>query len=377
MASFKKLRTGWQYRVSYKDDSGEYRTKSENNFRTKKDAEAAAYALELMLKKGLRLEAGKIPFCDYFKNWFELYKKESVSEKTASHYLQSYDHIKSYFGTTPIADITEDSYQSFLNKFGATHAKETAAKLNVHCKSCFKKAVKAGVIPHNPGEDAVVTGSVLPKDERKKYLSEANLKKVLTALLDNMGPTDASRHLILFSLASGVRFSEALGLTWDCINFDKATVRINKTWDSAKNDFGPTKNEASNRLITIDQKTLSLLKTFHETQLKRGVKYKDLVFLSYRSELPSNNAVNTSLRRAIKRAGASPVITHHGLRHTHVSLLLHKKLNIKYISRRIGHASVSTTYDDYAHIIDEMEQTESKATSEVIESLYTQDTNAK
>lgn len=373
MASIKKLDSGWQFRVSYKDDAGKYKVKTENGYRTKKDAEAAAHNLELMLKSGLRLDAGKIPFVDYFKKWFSLYKQDSVSEKTGTHYQQTADHIKVYFGKMPIGDITEDMYQAFLKQFGKTHAKETAAKLNVHCKSCVKRAVKMGVISKDFTDDAIVTGEVAPKQEKTKYINQDGLVKLITAVLDRMSPADASRHIILFSLVTGVRFSEALGLTWDCIDFDNKTVRINKTWDSSKNDFGPTKNEASNRLITIDQQTLDILKDYHKAQLKRHIGHKkNLVFLTFMSEVPTNNSVNTSLKRAIQRAGISPIITHHGLRHTHVSLLLHEKVNIKYISRRIGHASVSTTYDKYAHIIDEMEQVESLLTTQTIDGLYQQ-----
>lgn len=375
MASIKKLKTGWQYRVSYKRDNGTYGTVSKNKFRTKGDAQAEANIVELMLRKGGNLEAGRIPFETYFINWFRLYKEDTLaSDKTKSHYHQTHTHIKNYFGKTALVDISENNYQSFLKDFGKTHAKETAAKINTHCKSCFKRAVKLGAIMHDPSDDAVVTGSIAPKSEQMKFLSETNLNKVIVSLLDKMKPADASRHLILFSISTGVRFSEAAGLTWDAINFENKTVKINKTWDYSKDDFGPTKNEASNRIIVIDDFILDLLKEFKNVQSRRHIHKKNLVFLSYLSELPSNNSVNKSLKRAIIRASASPIITHHGLRHTHVSLLLYQKVNIKYISRRIGHATVSTTYDKYAHIIDEMEQAESTRTSDIMNSLYT---NAK
>lgn len=371
MASIKKLKTGWQFRVSYKKDNGTYGTVSKNGFRTKGDAQAEANTIELILHKGGDLEAGKIPFETYFINWFKLYKEETLaSDKTKTHYHQSQVHIKNYFGKTAIGDITENRYQAFLNDFGKTHAKETTSKLNTHCRACFKRAVKQGAIPHDPGDGAVVTGSVAAKKDQVKFLSEAALNAVVISLMDGLKPNDASRHLLLFSISTGVRFSEAAGITWDSFNFENKTVRIDKTWDYSKNDFGPTKNEASNRLIPIDDFIISLMQQFKEHQARRTVYKKNLVFLSYRSDLPSNNSVNKSLKRAITRAKVSPLITHHGLRHTHVSLLLYKNINIKYISRRIGHATVSTTYDKYAHIIDELEQLESTRTSEIMNQLY-------
>ncbi|MGX7347817.1 tyrosine-type recombinase/integrase [Aerococcus vaginalis] len=48
----------------------------------------------------------------------------------------------------------------------------------------------------------------------------------------------------------------------------------------------------------------------------------------------------------------------HALHHTHCSLLIYKGLNIRYISKRLGHSDISITYSVYDHIIDEMEDKE-------------------
>lgn len=81
-------------------------------------------------------------------------------------------------------------------------------------------------------------------------------------------------------------------------------------------------------------------------------------------------SVNKSLKHALKRAGIAKRITHQGLRHSHVSLLLFKGINIKYISRRVGHSDVSTTLNKYSHIIDEMEQLESQKVNELLTDLF-------
>ncbi|WOX33719.1 tyrosine-type recombinase/integrase [Listeria monocytogenes] len=66
----------------------------------------------------------------------------------------------------------------------------------------------------------------------------------------------------------------------------------------------------------------------------------------------------------------TPSITSHALRHTHASLLLFKNVNIKYLSKRLGHNSITTTLQTYSHIIDEMEQQESRHVDNIISSVY-------
>ncbi|WP_313803744.1 tyrosine-type recombinase/integrase [Cytobacillus sp.] len=63
-------------------------------------------------------------------------------------------------------------------------------------------------------------------------------------------------------------------------------------------------------------------------------------------------------------------MTFHGLRHTHASLLLYQGINVKYISRRLGHNDIVTTLQTYSHIVDEMEQKESRLVDVTMEEVY-------
>ena len=67
-----------------------------------------------------------------------------------------------------------------------------------------------------------------------------------------------------------------------------------------------------------------------------------------------NSTANSVLERHCKRAGV-PVISVHGLRHTHASLLLFAGVSIASVAKRLGHASINTTQKTYLHIIRELE----------------------
>ena len=67
-----------------------------------------------------------------------------------------------------------------------------------------------------------------------------------------------------------------------------------------------------------------------------------------------NSTVNNILARHCKECNI-PVISIHGLRHTHASLLLFTGVSIASVARRLGHSSMTTTQKTYLHIIQEVE----------------------
>ena len=70
-----------------------------------------------------------------------------------------------------------------------------------------------------------------------------------------------------------------------------------------------------------------------------------------------NSTINDTLKRHCINAEI-PVITIHGLRHTHASILLYAGVSIASVAHRLGHASMSTTQKTYLHIIQELENTD-------------------
>jgi len=72
-----------------------------------------------------------------------------------------------------------------------------------------------------------------------------------------------------------------------------------------------------------------------------------------------NSTLNNRLKVLCEHANI-PVITIHGLRHTHASLLLFAGVSIATVARRLGHANMTTTQDTYLHIIQELETQDSE-----------------
>ncbi|EOB3421192.1 tyrosine-type recombinase/integrase [Enterococcus faecium] len=80
-------------------------------------------------------------------------------------------------------------------------------------------------------------------------------------------------------------------------------------------------------------------------------------------------SLNKFLRKFCKKVGVTE-ITCHGLRHTHAFILLYQGINIKYVSRRLGHKDIVNTLQTYQHILDEMEQKESNVVNNPMKQMY-------
>lgn len=152
---------------------------------------------------------------------------------------------------------------------------------------------------------------------------------------------------ILLVAKTGMRFSEAVALTPKDFDFAHQTLSISKTWDYKGNGgFQPTKNKSSMRKIQIDWQTV-----IQFSEMVKTLPDNSPIFVT---EKVYNSTVNDILARHCKKAKI-PVISIHGLRHTHASLLLFAGVSIASVARRLGHASMTTTQKTYLHIIQELE----------------------
>lgn len=109
----------------------------------------------------------------------------------------------------------------------------------------------------------------------------------------------------------------------------------------------PTKNQSSVRKIQIDWQLIIQFST-----LVKDLPDDEPIFIS---KNVYNSTVNDALSKHCKNAGI-PVISIHGLRHTHASLLLFAGVSIASVAQRLGHSSMTTTQKTYLHIIKEREQ---------------------
>lgn len=366
MASFQKRGKVWQYTVS-RVINGVSKPIRKSGFATKKEAQVAAGEVEANLHKGIVPHLRAEPFDEYFEQWVKLYKTDIV-KNTLENYLVTLKIVREHFNGVPIQNLTKRSYQAFLNEYGQTRAKDTTKNLNTHIRACVRDAVDEGIIRLDFTRGVVLSGNVLAKRPEEKHLSYFDSKRLLNELYKDL--SSLHHYLILLGLTSGMRYAEMVGLTRKDFNFIKNEIRVDKTWGYKKQmhtGFGPTKNKQSNRIIKMDEKTMNLFKQFFEHTPEN---IHCLVFYNPHSmyKVVRNGAVSITLKKILGKLNIEPISVH-GLRHTHASVLLYKKVSIYYVSERLGHGEIETTLQHYAHIIKELREQDEKNTTSVFANM--------
>ena len=368
MASFQKRGKTWQYTISRVID-GKSKPIRKGGFKTKKEAQVAAAVVESDLGTGFVQIATNESFAAYFKEWVNVYKVD-VNANTMARYKTSIKNVEDYFSAKKIQDITKRDYQIFINEYAKTHAKDTVRKLNTHVRACVRDAIDECVIRIDFTRGVKLSGNKKTKLPEEKHL-DFDESEILLKETKNRLDRGLSYYCILLGITSGMRFAEMMGLQWSDFDFKNNTVRISKNWGyTAKMEQGfcATKNEQSVRTITIDQATMN---EFKKLKLKSIANEHNLVFFVMTSKyhVLSNAAVNKTLKNTCKDLGIKEISVH-GLRHTHASILLYKRISVYYVSERLGHADIETTHEHYAHLLKELRKEDENNTTATFSKMY-------
>lgn len=283
-------------------------------------------------------------FCDYYEQWISVYKEGAIREVTMKKYRLTQAWLGRLIPDLKLADMDRVNYQKLINGYAEHHERQTTMDFHHQLKGAILDAVDEGLIQRDPTRKAIIKGKP-PCSKKTKYLNQFELHAVLADLELGKGPS--WDWLILLVAKTGLRFSEALGLTPDDFDFVHQTLSVSKTWDYKNGGgFVPTKNASSVRKVQLDWQLIMQLST-----LLKDMPASDPIFVNGRVY---NSTANNILARHCERANV-PVISIHGLRHTHASLLLFAGVSIASVSKRLGHASMNTTQDTYLHVIRELE----------------------
>ena len=283
-------------------------------------------------------------FFDYYEEWINVYKKGAVRSVTLKKYLLTLSWIKKNYPKLKLYEVDRISYQQLLNKYAESHERQTTMDFHHQLKAAILDAVDEGYIDKDPTRKVIIKGKE-PRNKKIKFLNQFELHTLIKNLnLENKINYD---WLILLIAKTGIRFSEALALTPNDFDFSHQTVSISKTWDyKEKKGFQPTKNKSSIRKVQLDWMVVSQF-----AGLLNDLPKDKPIFIN--TDI-YNSTINDILKRRCEKAKI-PVITIHGLRHTHASLLLFAGVSIASVAKRLGHASMTTTQKVYLHVIQELE----------------------
>lgn len=213
-------------------------------------------------------------------------------------------------------------------------------------------AIRDGLIARNPAA-AVDRPQVAAKEA--KHISAADMAKVLKA-----AEGLRYRDVVVLIASTGLRRGEALALSWQHVNLEAGTLRVEGTLGRVGGRLLITepKTKRSRRTVPLSPAMVTLLKSQKVRQaaerLRAGNQWVDtgLVFTTEFGTMVEPRNILRTVEIAAKKAGIDQVGVH-TMRHSAATAWLESGVHIKAVADLLGHSSIAVTGDIYGHATDD------------------------
>lgn len=348
--TYRDKNKGIQAIVSYKDQYGKWKQKSKQGFARKKDAKSWADEMVQELKEtvgyapdkefeGITLEM----FAELYKRHLLLYREyntnktfNSIYNKLGNLYDKRLDKITVIDLQNVVDDMTEKGvkYRTIRTYLAALSPMFNTAMND------YK------IIKENPLKNIKLQKPKEGTKDKIKALNEEEYQQVLALFKDK------PKHSLLVQLIlkTGLRIGEAVGITWDCIDFKDRKITINKQWKILKNGkagsgFGKLKTTNSYRTIPVSDDIIVLLKDYKKNN--PVINIDNRIF-----HYTTTDGARKTINRILKANNFD--FTIHDFRHTYVTRLISKGMDFKSIATLIGD-TVEMVMEIYSHFNTDME----------------------
>lgn len=352
--------------------------------------QAIAYRDELIYEmKHSKLKPGSnMNFLEFTRLWLRDYAEVSLKPTTLDGYKDCLNaHILPHFKDYKLEDITVYELEKFYNVLRKTKSRnrDSNGKEKILSESAVKHqhallsvmlntAVKWDFIEYNPCSKLIKKPTPVKKE--MNFYNEDELG----VLLDNLENEDLTFKAVIYLLVlGGCRRGEALGLTWDLVDFENETITIKRNLLYVKENGVYTdkpKTLRSKRTISVPSICFELLKELKSKQVVMKEMYKgswvetqlDYVFKDEYGNYFNPNRLTRNWNAFIRKHNLKHIRLH-DLRHTCATFLLSHNTPIATVSKKLGHADNYTTYNFYTHSIDRDEVESSKLLNDMVYKL--------
>lgn len=303
------------------------------------------------------------------EEWMDTWRNDFlVGQKESTIYLYNRDielYIKPTIGSIKLSDLTTPVVQHFYNELLKPSRKgakplssKTVRDINGVLHQALQQAVANRMIMYNPTD-----ACKLPKKKSReiKPLEGKQVTEFLNLIKDH--PHELLYKITLFT---GLREGEVLGLTWDCVDFDRnlLTVKqqLRKSQEKGGEYYFSTPKNGKQRVVALAPSVVELFRLQQQKQetMKKETgdvwdnKY-NLVFTNAFGDRLSYRTVYDCFKRIAKKMDM-PTLRVHDLRHTYATISIANGDDIKTVQENLGHATAAFTLEVYGHVTEKMQR---------------------
>lgn len=318
-----------------------------------------------------------IPVYDYLVSYLKRVEPELQKNTIVSYRSMTNGKIRRYFQRRPQLTVGNLKPQDIQDFYQSLFADGVVANTVIHyhalLRRAFQQAFKEERIDANPFDR-------VGRPKKNKFHGENYTQEELLTLL-HPARGDVIYPAILLAGAMGLRRSEALGVRWSRIDWEKRTVlldtKIVEYRENGKKKVEPVeemKNKSSRRTLPLPDPVVEMLQVQKEHrevyrkmfQGSYNAQYLDYVCVNQLGELLRPSYVTDHFRELLEKYGLRH-IRFHDLRHTFASLLINQDVPLINVSNFLGHSDLSTTANIYAHLDKASKQASAAVISDILQ----------
>lgn len=322
----------------------------------------------------------RIIFNEYAEYWFITYKVGKIEPSSYTRLYRVFDsQIRNTLGRKFIGEIKTSDIQKLIDEYANPSndnikplAMSGLKKILQFLRPCFKMAVKEEIISSNPCDDVILPNAsyIMVETKIQNSLNDIEIDQFRNVALEKYKTTGEYRSrnaiVLLLILNLGLRAGEALALEWDDINFDDKVVYINKTLQCGiKNSScngtayitrikNSAKTKSGVRFLRLNDQVMFYLNELIEYDKRNSINSR-YVCCNNLGEINNHRNLQCCLNSISRKMKLDKHITLHTLRHTFGSTLIRRGVGIEIISKLMGHANITITFNKYIHTIKEEE----------------------
>ncbi len=253
----------------------------------------------------------------------------TVRPSTISSYIFSLSNIQSALGNKLLSQYTAEDFDKFKSAKLGELSRASVNLILRSVKACFNLAVKWDFLMENPLRKVKL---IRIPQRAPLYLTQEEFRTLVKAVKEQV-----LRDLFLFASLSGLRISEMLNLTWDCIDFDKKQVLV-------KNSDDFLTKSGRERVVPLNAELLTMIKN-----RRKKFGSSRVVFSKRNGYRYDKGYISRRFKSYVRKVGLNPAYHLHSLRHSFGSWCAQKNVPIYTIQALMGHSNVQTT-SIYAHL---------------------------
>lgn len=296
-----------------------------------------------------------------FKNWIFVIKQPQIQPLSFSKYEETYRLrvLGTEFGKTDIHEVNSQIAQDFFTKTRQKHSEEVTRRALIHLKAFFEYMIDENVIYKNPCKNIKIQKEIKKNESYKCYTEFEQMQ-----IIESLDLSDPVEMLIYIGFATGLRLGELVALEWS--DFNGNSLNINKQYSrnaitsidlskDRKSTVRSLKTESSYRIVPLPGTAIKKLNQYKLEQYKfkmlniEGYEKNNLIFPNEKGRYQNLNRPTRRIKTICNKLGIE-YISFHAIRHSYITRLFEKGIDIKKVQKLAGHSSVETTLEIYTHV---------------------------